>query len=366
MENSVGLGPVMTEEDVASNAPQQLVMLASLVRGRDALDTTLSRSKQHNRVVMRVVLNEVRTDDDKPAGKIIGYPQDGVMVAFDRENAEKALHCCALTMQRLAKCRDDSSGKALESRIGLSIGGVGRADVPDDVPDDVPAHYSGEPIEIASRLVSDIARPGQIVLDGAAQREVYRFVEPLQAEVPLLNVVPVQGVELTIDGLADPIPVYQVIWDDERRDIENLRKLRRELRNLKSASQDLLLYLAQVRHSLASGNVTDGEARLFGDLVERINPASPQGISKDFEDEWRLCTEAPKIADLADRKADLQPAYDQLVSTWNASRRTLIVGGVDATNAGGDCDDAYGRFQTVVNNFFGAVTARLAETDKLL
>lgn len=359
----VGQGLVAERQTARDKPKQQLIMFASPVRrAGSSLGTTLKRLRMHNRAVTSVVLDsQSATGNGKPPARIIAYLRDGLLVAFDIEDADKALLAGALVMRSL-RGAELVDGDGVESRIGLSVGEIAVGNYHADAPED----RSGMPIEIAAQLVSDIAKPGQIVLDSSTQRQIDVDLVALREVMPKAVLHPLEGEALTIDGMTDQIPIFELIWDGEQRDIHNRRQLARELAKIRSATFELRFKLKDERQDLSRRDLDEDRVLNFDRLVQELDPAKPKDSSERFEEEWDGAGEAQKIEELVEKKREILGAYEELKKVWLAKRAEVRGGGVQGKRAGAACNDAYANFCGALERFFDQLSWHLDEIEKTL
>lgn len=338
-------------------------MFASPVRRPgDHLDVTLSRLKAHNKLVTEVVVAEATGDDGTMAAEIVNYAQHGVLIAFELKDADKAIVASAVVMQRLLECAEAPGNDRLESRIGMSVGTIAKHRYAEGAPND----RSGKPIEIAARLVADVAEPGDIVLDEDAQQEIDLRLTALKARIPSAVLHPIDGEPLKIDGMGEQIPIFELVWDGQQQQtIRNRRQLARELTSLKSLVLDLRLKLSDERPDLARKNVEERTITAFSRLVQQLGPSRPNNESK-LEEEWAKAEEAPKRSELAAKKDAMSPAYERLRDTWELQRQHIRKGGEPGRKAGAACIEEYDLFCTSVERFYDELTWGLDEIEETL
>lgn len=313
-------------------------MFASPVRRpRDVLEMTLQRLREHNRLVTDVVLR-----DGAVSGQDITYLQSGVIVSFAACSADNALLVAVRALRNLKQAAAVAIGDRVESRIGLAIGDV----IAESYHADAPRDLSGKPIEIAARLVSDIAKPGQIVLPaGTVSNE---RVERLATENEMtLALFPVPAAKLRIGGVESDIDVVEVTWDGASREVENWRQLARELTELKLASLTLQFELKKDGQDLAGGV----KPTTFATMIDKLDPQFPQWEAQRLEELWNASGEARKSTDLLESMDQIDEARQRLVDLWRRSKRAIDDGGTPGRTAGKECVEEYERVGDALRRF---------------
>jgi hypothetical protein len=355
------VGPGDLAEVPERNAdPRRLVMFAAPARRPDdGIDLTMTRLQQHNALVTQIVLDELRGHDGSTAGTILKYLEDGVLVAFELPDAGEALRASVLVMQRLQQVDG-----GLASRIGLSAGEILSPCY--DPRRRVPADRIGKPIEIAARLVSDVAEEGQIVLDDEAQAIAFPHLNALKPEVEKPCLHPMDGAKLTIEGIKGPIAVYELSLTDLRRTPQNRRQLARELSRLKLRTVELRFKLRTDRADISDGKLRESDLDVFEQLVELLDPDRPKNESQKLESAWRDAHEAQKVKELISRKETLLEACRNLRETWE--REELCVRAVDVSGrrARASCMNAYAGVTTAVKNFSAQLTWAIEDIEEML
>jgi class 3 adenylate cyclase len=333
-----------------TSAQTKLVMFASPVRRLDdPLDTT------HNRVVTQAVADALAAFDGAPPGEISAYAQDGVLAAFDVGHMQLAMSCADDAMRALRNLARDG-GYEIECRIGLSVGEI----VSVQYADGAPLDRVGPPVEIATRLVSDIAKPGQIVVDQQAQCECKKA--RLEALLPKLR--PVQGQKLTIAGLSESIPVFELVWDGTEREIRNQRQLLRELTALQQVTFLLRLAVEEERPLFDQLRGENEKLDMIWRKIGQLDPEEePDGLLRKLKDSWAKAPEAQRIPKLDDRQRRIFERYAHVRDSWDHNRPKMRPGSGDRQRATSDFSDAYGQLVFAVTRFLNGVNASLKEIE---
>jgi hypothetical protein len=348
-----GNAPLIGEDEAC------LVMFASpCTPPEDGLEEMLTQVRSHNQLVSEIALTLILDEDGSPAGEVVNYTQSGVVMAFRINAAEKALLCSALVLRRLPHQTEPRGDRSPASRIGISAGRLTR----DRYVADGPCQCSGIAIEIAMRLVHDVAKPGDILLDLYAQRAIYPQLATVKEVINDVQLYPLEGGLLKIDGVKQPIPVFELVWN-EAPHIGMLGQLAHELFTLKSLTLELRVKLAEARPKLSRPDVDDGTIRRFSYLLLELDPKLPKQEYEKLENQWKESAEAHKLPSLGSSKAAILPAYTHLAKTWTDQRGGLRIGG---RVAGILCMEAWDLFCTAMERFSDEITCCLREIESTL
>jgi len=338
----------------STDAPMRRLMLfASPVRRpTDQIATTLARLKVHNKLVTKAV-----REGAPPVGEVVRYSQDGVLVAFDPTAAADALYCAIVVMQRLRE--DDELADKLVTRIGLASGAILTENYGSE-----PYDWLGTPIEVAARLVLDVAKPGQIVL---AKRTVEPAdLEALAQRMANVSLSPVNGEPLRVDGMHDAIPVFELLWNGQELKVQNRRQLVRELALIQAASSRVRTSVKNSRYDLARKTVDDATFEAFKSWVEAFDPRAPGINFVDLDVQWGQAREAPRLDELVSLKEPMTTAYAALLETMDEQRGAVVEGGDGGEQAGVDCMDAFSDFTSAIENFCDRVASLRDEFERTL
>lgn len=329
-----------------------IVFVSPVRRPNDQLEMTLSRRQSHNDLVTKVVLRqEVDGDDRQTAGQRITYLQNGVLIAFDGDDVEKTLLVCVRVMNELKNQAAENQaagviGDRLESRIGLAAGDI-TAEHHDPM---APIDRSGPPIEIAVRLVLDIAKPGQIVLaEGTVDAgEVQRLGREASLD---LGLHPVPGAKLKIDGVKDEISIVELTWNGKPQDVQNWRQLARELTRLQLSALQLQFKIKDGSRPL-SETVERHTIDKFRDKVAEYDPEYPGLEAEGLEEQWRCSGEAGKLSELVAMKSEMDDAAKAMYKTWKEQEPVLFsAGGTAAEAAARKCVERYEQYEWAIRRF---------------
>jgi class 3 adenylate cyclase len=336
-----------------------LIMFAAPVkRPDDLLRTTLRRLRQHNHLVTWVVTEGLKARcNGSSSGRILKYLEDGPLVAFHTVDADKALLAAAMVMMREAAVPVDQD---LETRIGLSVGPVCKEHYVQGAPEDL----WGEPIEIAARLVSDVAMCGQIVLDDKAREAAdLKLVRTLAADAGLF---PIQGVDLSIRGVEELRPVAELNLDGEKkRKPQNHRRLAHELAKIKLATLDLRIKIKDEKPDL-SRNRRESDIATFAKLVRMLHPEQPRQEASDLKRSWDEAIEAPKQPDLARRHEEILEKCSALQEAWEELSRGIRAPGPEGRGVGGDCLTALEPVSNAIESFSYDINDILEQVEREL
>lgn len=333
-------------EDASASAPitergqriPSLILFACCSRRPvDELQTTLERVSAHNAVVAEVVA-EIQE------GEIFAYSGDGALVAFPVDFGEFALRCAAARIiEKLDTYVDPPGGGVIETRVGVSAG-----DVQEIRYRGGPGARQGEPIEIATRLVADVAESHQIVLDERAKRGVTPGdIDSLGRDWLQAKLVPVEGMPLTMQGVVKPIPMFQLIWKDkEERPIQNRWLLAIELTELQRKVIVLHFFIVRSRPMLDD----DDGIENFEGLLEGLNEeAGPVQALLETRDRLR---EATKLRDTQDGIDTVVQRLKALNELWEDHAAMVRVRGEDGKAAATQCKGAYGELHRAVRYLY--------------
>ncbi len=299
--------------------------------------------RTHNDIVTNAV-HEARTLANASECRIVKYVGDGVLAAFAREETHVALDAAKRIMVGLREWSKEKGEDAIHTRVGIAMGDVAVVRYDSEAPADV----QGKPIDIAARLISDVARPDQILVDAATKQAV--------AEHALNGASLVENPRgpLPIEGEHDPIAVFELVLSSgQGQEIQNRRRLARELASLIQPTTEARVKAWGLREAVRAlfnepkpemADSVDAELeRLGGEQLggddhlghedERTQDGREDGTGESpierLQASWAKTSEAKKYD--ATRKAyeKLQTELKDFGTEWHARRDSLHWAGED-------------------------------------
>jgi hypothetical protein len=328
-------------------------------RPEDGLDVVLERLRSHNEMVTMVIVGDLKKEVADSSGIILGYAHGGVLISFGTNDSDQALLAAALVVERMRQA--EGQGRP-EVRIGLSRGPIEKKRWDAGSPLDL----WGEPIEIAKRLVSDVAQPGQIVLDSAACKTA--DLELVKKIHPKADIYPVPGVKLTIHGAGHRRAISELTLGGQQRKPQNRRQLADELNHIQSTAMQLRFKLKEAEDlSLQFDHPQQREREIgkFAEIVNLLDSEDPNREAKDLVDAWDSAVEAGKNEDLQKAYGELQEAIQSLVDTWQ-ERSEEVRNQEGGNGAAAACKGAIDRVVNKLNVLYRRVTRALSGIDELL
>ncbi len=341
----------------------RIVMFASPVHQLcESLDTIVRRLREHNEIVTHIVI-ERRSTCNPSLSETFDYTRDGIIVSVPISHANDLAIISAQVMKRLAAVGAQAGNPTLQSRIGLSAGDI----EPIRFDDELPRHRSGEPIEVAARLVTDIAGPGDIIVDDAASSTVN--IDAVRNTIDGFDLHPRTGQPLTIDGIAAELPIFEIVWTgtrpaDENRRLHNRRRLAHELLELKLLAFDLRLKLSDdMPHDLGERALNSGTVKTISSAINQLDPnQSPVGL----EQQWRRSPEANRNAQLQQRMDAVLARYQDLRDSWFPHRQTIRRNDTRGSDAGRECVEQWEVFTETVENFLDGLNICIQDIEGTL
>lgn len=358
-----GRGDPSSEQ--ADGPEERVVMFASPVNQLcESLETIAHRLRSHNELVTRVVLAH-RSDCGGDLNETFDYTRDGTLVTVPISCADDIAIISAHIMEALAglsAAAGNGSG-VLQSRIGLSAGVL----EPIRYHSELPRHRYGESIEIAARLVTDIAAPGDVIVDDAASSKI--DIKAVRERISDFDLLPRTGEMLPIDGIPAELPIFELIWTgtrdaDENRRLHNRRRLAHELLELKMLAFDLRLKLSDdLPHDLGDRNLGNGEVKIISSAISQLDP---KHSTVGLEQQWQRSPEARKNTQLEKRMDAILVRYKSLNVSWFKHRQIIRKNDRKGSDAARACVEQWEVFTETVDNFLEALDACLQDIEGTL
>jgi hypothetical protein len=282
-------------------------LVGSMALRQQGWKDALRLIREHN-VVATDVARNLCSDPDAGDCEILEYIGDATVIAFD--DANTALRCAWQIRRDLAAWSEDHAAQQLQARISLAHGEIMRVIYRGVQPHD----WQGRPIDIAAKLISDVARPGQVVVHETAAKRV----APATLGVELR---PLEGEELPIESEAQNARVFEVLAKDaEYVPLASRRRLIIELTAAERQTHELKLTLEQLLGSL-------DEALRTGKVNEaRGQMRAVEFVVRDLQQAWANASEIEKTLVTELYKA-VGEDWSELQGVWRREQSTLRVEG---------------------------------------
>lgn len=315
----------------AADHTRLVLYAAALRRPDDLLELVLERMQAYNTIVAEVI-----SEAKSHSARIMKYVGDGVLMSFPPDDVTEALRCVGRIVEQLGLLQELPGGGEIESCMGLSAGKVLDVNYLPTAVSNVPPDFVGEPIEIATRLVSDVAKPRQILLDRSAREHVEgRHLTELDPPMPDAELLPVKGQSLMIQGMRKSIPVFELVWQgQEEREIHNRQLLWRELTEIRQAT-------LRLRFAIEDGEPMEDKKAVsdLGELLQQLDPRRPLSEIAYLKNSVDRSVEAKKISVLVADMSAIEVSFTELSKAWTDHRKAVRFGNEGAIEAVCDAYD---------------------------
>lgn len=285
----------MGSEDRGNSVAQRLIMVVGIdglhELKRTDFDSALERLREQHQEI--AALLRARESADGTCGYVAKFLGEGVVASCEPTRVDDVLAVAWQVIYEAERAAEDRTSLALRRKIALTAGKVEMVQYSATDPTDV----QGLPVDTALRLVSEVAKPGQILLDPSVRQNA--TLEAVQARVagvaPDVSVAlkPLDGIAKDLYGLPGDVSVCQLVWRDEHP-ITNQRVLSEETLALQAAALRVMTRINQFnRHYRAAVySRSPSEEQIDNLLAEVDSLTADDGELTALNDFWGSSAEA--------------------------------------------------------------------------